>query len=135
MTNTSDFPLAVVANACDGAAALRARLFAAGLDTEGIARLVKTSPLAIARASKGGATPRGVLVGLAVLVTTVDRLAGRGVSLIDLERGGPDVELQVAAVAAESDLAARMIDQLRSGSPLIGAQVQLPLDARERAAA
>ena len=56
MENTSDFRLAIVANACTGAAALRSRLAAHGFDTATVARLVHTSPLTLTRAIKTGAT-------------------------------------------------------------------------------
>jgi len=114
MTDTADFPLAVVGHVCDGPAALRERLVERGLDTTTIARLVRCKPLALARATKTGASPRGVLVGLATLVTVLERLEARGVDIADLARhGDPETDAAVAAVAGESPLAARMIDRLR----------------------
>lgn len=135
MSNSSDFPLAVVANACAGAAALRARLVAHGLDTTAIARLVNTSPLTIARATKTGATPRGVLIGLAALTTVVDRLVERGVDVADIAGGGAAVDSAVSDIAAQSPVASRMIDRLRTVPDLAPGPVQLSLESAVRVAA
>ncbi len=135
MTNSPSFPLAVVANACSGAAALRAHLAAAGLDTDTVARLTGSSPLTIARATKTGATPRGLLIGMAALVTVVDRLAERGVSVADVAGGGGRVTSVLAEIADESPVAARTIEKLRSldDVPEGPAQLSLPLHARSAA--
>jgi hypothetical protein len=135
MSNVSDFSLAVVANACSGAAALRKRLVAEGLDTTTLARLVHCSPLTIARATTGGATPRGVLIGLAALTTVIDRLNERGVGLADLARGGTDIEAVAAEVAGQSPVAARMLDRLRQVADLDARPLQLSLGSQNRVAA
>ena len=115
MTETVEFPLAVVANVCDGPAALRDRLLDRGLDLPTIARLVHCSPRTLTRATKGGSSPRGVLVGLATLVAVLDRLDDFGVRLDDLARGlepGSETAGAVDALAAESPLAARMLGRV-----------------------
>ncbi len=132
MTDTADFSLAVVGHVCDGPAALRARLVERGLDITTIARLVRCNPVTLARSTKTGASPRGVLVGLATLVTVLDRLEVRGVDIRDLGRSdGPDADtaLAIASVAQESPLAARMIDRLRESSGAERTPAQLTFDA------
>jgi hypothetical protein len=136
MMNAADFSLAVVANVCDGPAALRARLVERGLDLATIARLVRTSPLTLARATKTGASPRGVLVGLATLVTVLDRLEEQGVAPADLLRAEPDpsVRAAAAAVADQGPLAAGMVERLlREGATRLSA-AQLSFDSLVRAA-
>jgi hypothetical protein len=116
MTGTADFSLDVVGHVCDGPDALRARLVERGLDIRTIARLLRCSPLTLARATRTGASPRGVLVGLATLVTVLDRLEARGVDIGDLaRRDGSDADAAAAidSVAGESPMAARMIKGLR----------------------
>lgn len=138
MTDTADFSLAVVGHVCDGPDALRAGLVERGLDVTMIARLVRCSPLTLARATKTGASPRGVLVGLATLVTVLDRLEARGVDIRDLLRSDdPDAEhaLAIASVAEESPLAARMIDRLRQSSGNEPPAAQLTLDELQPRAA
>ena len=132
MTDTADFSLAVVGHVCDGPAALRAGLVERGLDITTIARLVRCSPLTLARSTKTGASPRGVLVGLATLVTVLDRLEARGVDIGVLARSdGPDARtaLAIDSVAGESPLAARMIDRLRESSGAERTAAQLTFDA------
>ena len=134
MENTSDFRLAIVANACTGAAALRSRLAAHGFDTATVARLVHTSPLTLARAIKMGATPRGLLIGLAVLTAVMDRLATYGVGANDLTSETATVDQAIAAVAAESSVAADMLARLCE-LQIQAMPVQLSFDSRERTAA
>jgi hypothetical protein len=132
MTDTADFSPAVVGHVCDGPAALRAGLVERGLDITTIARLVRCSPLTLARSTKTGASPRGVLVGLATLVTVLDRLEARGVDIGVLARSdGPDARIALAidSVAGESPLAARMIDRLRKSSGAERTAAQLTFDA------
>ncbi len=132
MTDTADFSLAVVGHVCDGPAALRTRLVERGLDITTIARLVRCSPVTLARSTKTGASPRGVLVGLATLVTVLDRLQARGVDFRDLARSDgldADAALAIASVAGESPLAARMIDRLRASSGAEPTAGQLTFDA------
>ena len=128
MENASDFRLAIVANACAGAAALRSRLAAHGFDTATVARLVHTSPITLARAIKTGATPRGLLIGLAALTAVMDRLAAHGVGANDLTRDTATVDHAVAAVAA--DMLTRLCELQIQAMP-----VQLSFDSRERTAA
>ena len=138
MTDTADFSLVVVGHVCDGPATLRAGLVERGLDITTIARLVRCSPLTLARATKTGASPRGVLVGLATLVTVLDRLEARGVDIGALARGDvPDAEtaMAIASVAGESPLSARMIDRLQESRGAGRRPAQLTLDVlRPRAA-
>ena len=134
MENASDFRLTIVANACAGAAALRSRLAAHGFDTATVARLVHTSPLTLARAIKTGATPRGLLIGLAALTAVMDRLAAHGVGANDLTRDTATVDQAVAAVAAESPVAADMLTRLCE-LQIQAMPVQLSFDSRERTAA
>ena len=138
MTSPTEFSLAVVGHVCDGPAALRAGLVERGLDITTIARLVRCSPLTLARATKTGASPRGVLVGLATLVTVLDRLEARGVDVGVLARSdGSEGEaaLAIASVAEENPLAARMIDRLRASVGAERSAAQLTFDAlRTRAA-
>ena len=138
MTSPTDFSLAVVGHVCDGPAALRAGLVERGLDITTIARLVRCSPLTLARSTKTGASPRGVLVGLASLVTVLERLEARGVDVGVLARSdGPDAAtaLAIASVAGENPLAARMIDRLRESVGAPRSTAQLTFDAlRTRAA-
>ena len=132
MTDTADFSLAVIGHACDGPAALYAGLVERGLDIATIARLVRCSPRTLARLTKTGASPRGVLVGLATLVTVLDRLEARGVDIGVLARSDdPDAgtALAIASVAEESPLAARMIDRLRESSGGERTAAQLTFDA------
>ncbi len=134
MENALDFRLAVVANACTGAAALRSRLAAHGFDTATVARLVHTSPLTLARAIKTGATPRGLLIGLAVLTAVMDWLATYGVGANDLTRDTETVDQAIASVAAESPVAAGMLTRLCE-LQIQAMPVQLSFDSRERTAA
>lgn len=132
MPDTADFSLAVVGQVCDGPAALRAALVERGLEITTIARLVRCSPLTLARSTKTGASPRGVLVGLATLVTVLDRLEARGVDIGVLARAdAPDSEtaLAIASVAEESPLAARMIERLRESPGPEPTAGQLTFDA------
>lgn len=134
MEKTSDFRLAIIANACTGAAALRERLVAHGLDSASIARLVHTNPLTLARAVKTGATPRGLLVGLSVLTAVIDRLATYGVGMSDLLRTTLSVDQAIADVAAESPVAAEMLMRVCE-LQLPGLQMQLTLSPPEAIAA
>lgn len=138
MTDTTDFSLAVVGHVCDGPAALRADLVARGLDITSVARLVRCSPLTLARATKTGASPRGVLVGLATLVTVLDRLDAQGVdidAITHVDRPDDETALAIAAVAEESLLAARMIERLRESPGVERTATQLTFDGlRIRAA-
>ena len=138
MTDTTDFSLAVVGHVCDGPAALRADLVERGLDIATIASLVRCSPLALARATKTGASPRGVLVGLATLVTVLDRLDAQGVdmdAITRVDRPDDETALAIAAVAEESPLAAQMIARLRESPGVERTATQLTLDGlRIRAA-
>jgi hypothetical protein len=138
MSDAADFSLAVVSHVCDGPAALRAKLVERGFDIATIARLVRCSPLTLARATKTGASPRGALVGLATLVTVLDRLEARGVDIGVLAGSdGPDAEtaLALASVAGESPLAARMIDRLRESLRAERTAAQLTFDALQPRAA
>ncbi len=137
MTQSADFPLAIVNRVCDGPAALRERLLERGLDLATIARLVRCSPLTLARATKTGSSPRGVLVGLATLVALLDRLDEGGVAIHDLARAGadPEVTAVLAALTDESPLAARMIEGLGAVSLPTGGGVQLSFDGPGRRAA
>ncbi len=137
MTDAADFSLTVVGHACNGPAALSALLGERGLDITTIARLVRCSPLTLARATKTGASPRGVLVGLAALVTVLDRLEARGVDIGDLAHAdGPDAGtiLATAAVEQESPLAAKMIARLRESWRVERTEAQLTLALHLRAA-
>ena len=134
MENVLDFRLATVANACIGAAALRGRLAAHGFDTATVARLVHTSPLTLARAIKTRATPRGLLIGLAVLTAVMDRLATYGVGANGLTRDTETVDQAIASVAAESPVAADMLTRLCE-LQIQAMPVQLSFDSRERTAA
>jgi hypothetical protein len=138
MTDTADFSLAVVGHVCDGPAALRARLVERGLDITTIARLVRCSPVTLARATRTGASPRGVLVGLATLVTVLDRLDARGIDIRDLSRSyrsDAGTARAIASVAEESPLAARMIERLRKSSGVERITAQLTFDALQPRAA
>jgi hypothetical protein len=132
MSTPQVFSLSVVANACTGAAALRERLIAAGLDTTTIARLVRTSPLTLARATKSGSTPRDLLIGLAALATVVDQLNDRCVDLALFRNGGAGVGEASLEIAAQSPLAAKMLMRLRQdlGSATEAAQMSLDLSTR-----
>lgn len=135
MNDAADFSLAVVSNACDGPRALRERLVESGLDVATVARLVNCSPLAIARATKTGSAPRGLLIGLAVLATVVDRLHQHGVAIADLAQGGENVDAALADVADESPLAARMLARLGDTRELTTHPTQLSFDLHRRIAA
>jgi hypothetical protein len=125
MTTRSDFSLKVVAHVCDGAPALRERLAASGLDTRAVAQHVGCSPLSLARFTKSGSTPRGVLVGMAALATVMDELTARGIGLSQLAVGGLDVEAAVSEVADQGPVAARTVARLRAHLPPPPTQLSL----------
>ncbi len=135
MMSSPDFSLRVVGRASDGAAALRELLLARGLDTTTIAQVVGTSPLTLTRATKTGATPRGVLVGMAVLATVIDELEQNGITITDLSLADGDVNEVVADIAAESPLAQRTLSRLRTELRPPTEPYQLPLTAARRVAA
>lgn len=135
MNDASDFSLAVVAHACDGPRALRERLIEHGLDVTTVARLVGCSPIALTRATKTGAAPRGLLIGLAVLATVVDLLDEHGIAIRDLARGSDDVRDAIATIAAENPLAARMLARLGAVQEPTVAPAQMAFDLHGRVAA
>lgn len=134
MSNSQVFPLQVVGNTCLGAAELRERLLASGLDTPAIARLVRCHPLALVRATKTGSTPRGMLIGLATLLAVVDHVADRGINVADLIADPYPHRGILAELADESPLAARMVERLRD-VPAPAPATQLAFDVRARHAA
>ncbi len=134
MSTAPAFPLSVVAHACSGAADLRERLGAEGLDTTTIATLVGCSPLALLRATRTGSTPRGMLIGLATLATVIDELRDHGVEREQLAHRDAHVDAAVAQLSAESPIAARMIERLRRTSEPQAAPRQLSLALTSNAA-
>lgn len=119
------FALRLFAHVCDGPQALRDRLLAAGLDTATIARVVGCPTSVIARASRGGATPRGVLMRLAGLAVIAEQLRAHGVSVQSV--GGPcdarSAEV-IEHLAGQSDIAKRLIDALAAA---VGEQPEFQL--------
>lgn len=133
MSTSSDFPLSVVAHVCAGPAGLRERIGAHGFDTTTIARLVSCSPLTIARATKGGATPRGVLVSLAILATVLDQLDDRGIDVARLADYEALADDEICGIASQSPLAARMLCRLREVLQCPAQPAQLSFDTRAAA--
>ncbi len=124
------FSLRLLSRACDGAGTLRDTLIGAGLTPGLVARAAGVHVRTLRAITDGGRTPRGVLVRLAGLAVIVDQLAEHDVpatALRDSHTTASDAVVQ--DIRAQSPIAAKLIDAIRSAPARRDGQLSFPVAA------